>query len=86
MELFDLFIIVITMAVTYIVTVSYPIIRDKFILLKARFVYKRVDDELLLKTIEHNMILEDRIDDLEQNITQLLKTEVENKLKEILND
>jgi hypothetical protein len=32
------------------------------------------------------MILEDRIDDLEQNITQLIKTEVENKLKEILND
>jgi hypothetical protein len=86
MELFDLFIIVITMAVTYIVTVSYPTIRDKFILLKARFTYKRVDDELLLKTIEHNMILEDRIDDLEQNITQVIKTEVENKLKEILND
>jgi len=93
MKLFDLFIIVITMAVTYIITAFYPTIRDKFILLRARFRFKKLDDELVLSLYQRCMELEDKLSALEEiviqrqrNIKQHIRKEIDIKLKEILNN
>jgi hypothetical protein len=82
-----------TIAVTYFITRFYPTIVTKIKLIRARLEFKKLDDELVLSLYERCMVLEDKVFELEEivtqrqkNIQQHIRKEIDIKLKEILND